>query len=81
MGRPRAGDDARHGHPGAWNIDMSRLRARTPAAAGLSRGVLLPEMVAGAGDNVVERGFVEPDEIAAGHALRPGKPLKRTRSA
>ena len=26
---------------------------------------------------LLERGLVDADEIAAGHALRPGKPLKR----
>ena len=30
---------------------------------------------------VVARGLVGADEIAAGHALRPGKPLKRTLNA
>jgi len=27
--------------------------------------------------NVVERGYADAEELAAGHALRPGKPLKR----
>ena len=64
------------GATGVWNIDMSRF-ARTAAAAGLSRRDLLPEMVAGLRNMLVERGFIDADEVEAGHALRPGKPLKR----
>ena len=31
--------------------------------------------------NVVERGLADADELAAGHALHPGKPLKRKLTA
>ncbi len=65
------------GDAGAWNIDMSRFaQERLPpqvylAASYYQRWALAME------SNVVERGFVGADELAAGHALRPGKPLTR----
>ena len=65
------------GATGAWNIDMSRF----------SREVLPPDVylassyyrkwLLGLEKILLERALVDADEIAAGHALRPGKPLKR----
>ena len=65
------------GFAGAWNTDMSRFaqeRLHPAIYLGISyykRWAMAMEM------NVVERGLVGADELAAGHALRPGKTLKR----
>ena len=65
------------GYAGAWNTDMSRFaQERLPPSVYLNisyykRWALAMEM------NVVERGLAGADELAAGHALRPAKPLKR----
>ena len=62
---------------GAWNIDMSRhAQERLPphvylAVAYYHRWAL------GLERNALEKGLIEADELAAGHALRPGKPVKR----
>src|SRR4030081_3837874 len=65
------------GYAGAWHIDMSRFaQERLPpqvylTASYYQRWALAMER------NVVERGYADAEELAAGHALRPGKPLKR----
>src|SRR6476660_2115130 len=65
------------GYAGAWHIDMSRFaQERLPpqvyvTASYYQRWALAMEK------NVVERGYADAEELAAGHALRPGKPLKR----
>ena len=65
------------GYAGAWHIDMSRFaQERLPpqvyiTASYYQRWALAME------SNVVERGFAGADELAAGHALRPGKPIRR----
>jgi nitrile hydratase len=65
------------GFAGAWNTDMSRYaQERLHPAVYLSisyykRWALAMET------NVVERGLADSDELAAGHALRPGNALKR----
>jgi nitrile hydratase len=65
------------GYARAWNTDMSRFaQERLPPQAYLTisyykRWALAMEM------NVTERGLAGADELAAGHALRPGTPLKR----
>jgi nitrile hydratase len=65
------------GYAGAWHIDQSRFaQERLPpqvylGASYYQRWELAMEK------NVVERGYVGADELAAGHALRAGKPLKR----
>jgi nitrile hydratase beta subunit len=68
-------------YTGAWNIDESRV----------SREVLPPHVYLGSsyyarwtlGLEILlrERGLVDADELAAGHALRPGKPVRRTLTA
>jgi nitrile hydratase subunit beta len=64
-------------YAGAWQIDMSRFaQERLPPQVYLTvsyyqRWALAMEK------NVVECGLAAPDELAAGHALRAGKPLKR----
>jgi nitrile hydratase subunit beta len=68
-------------YAGAWQIDMSRAaQERLPPQTYLGvsyykRWELAME------SNVIERGLADADEIAAGHALRPGKPLKRKLTA
>jgi nitrile hydratase beta subunit len=68
-------------YAGGWQIDMSRsAQERLPPQTYLSvsyykRWELAME------SNVIERGLADPDEIAAGHALRQGKTLKRKLTA
>ncbi len=66
------------GYTGVWNIDMSRAAIEElPPALYLTASyykkwaIRLEKML-------LDRGLVDADELAAGHALRPGKPLKRT---
>ena len=65
------------GYAGAWCIDMSRAaQERLPPriylnASYYQRWAFAMER------NVIERGYAGEDELAAGHALRPGKALKR----
>lgn len=65
------------GYAGAWHIDDSRFAQETlPARVYLAcsyyqRWALAMEQ------NLLKRGYVAPDEMALGHTLRPGKPLKR----
>ena len=65
------------GYAGAWHIDMSRFaQERLPpqvylTASYYQRWALAMEK------NVSSAATPTPDELAAGHALRPGKPLKR----
>ena len=62
---------------GAWNIDMSRAaQERLPAQVYLSVSYY-QRWALGIEHNALEQGLVDADEIAAGHALRPGKPVKR----
>ena len=69
------------GYAGAWQIDASRsAQERLPPALYLTatyyqRWALAMEK------NVVERGFAGRDELDAGRALTPGKPLKRKLTA
>jgi nitrile hydratase subunit beta len=64
-------------YAGAWQIDMSRAaQERLPPQTYLTvsyyqRWELAME------SNVIERGLAGADELAAGHALRGGKALKR----
>jgi nitrile hydratase beta subunit len=68
-------------YAGAWNIDMLRYsQERLPPRVYLGvsyyeRWLLSAEM------NVTERNWAAGDELAAGHALRPGKPLPRKLTA
>ncbi len=65
------------GATGAWNIDMSRF----------SREVLPPHVYLGSTyyqkwflglrQMLLDRALIDADEVASGHAMRPGKPLKR----
>jgi len=65
------------GAGGAWNIDMSRFARETlPPHIYLSSSYYKKWQL-GMERNLVERGYVGADELAAGRALHPAKPLKR----
>jgi nitrile hydratase len=65
------------GYAGAWHIDMARFaQERLPPPVYLTASYY-QRWALGLESNLVERGYAGPDEIAAGHALRPGKPLNR----
>jgi len=62
---------------GAWNIDMSRYaQERLPAHVYLSVSYY-HRWALGLERNALEQGLIDADELAAGHALRPGKRVKR----
>ena len=64
-------------YAGAWPIDAARFaQERLPPAAYLTASYY-QRWALGMEKNVVERGFAAADELAAGHALRPGKTLER----
>ena len=61
----------------AWNIDRSRdALERLPAPVYLSASYY-QRWALGMERNALERGLIDADELAAGHALRPGKPVER----
>ena len=65
------------GAGGAWNIDMSRFaREMLPPHVYLSSSYYKKWQL-GMENNLIERGFIGADELAAGRALHPAKPLKR----
>jgi nitrile hydratase subunit beta len=69
------------GFTGLWNIDMSRdSRERLPPHVYLASSYY-QKWTLGLQKLLVERGLVEPDELAAGRALRPGKKLPRKLTA
>jgi len=65
------------GATGVWNIDVGRFsREMLPAHVYLASSYYR-KWYLGLEQMLLERGLVDADEIAAGHALRPGKPLRR----
>ena len=65
------------GAAGAFNIDTSRYyREMLPPHVYLASSYYRKWFL-GLEQMLLERGLVDADEIAAGHALRAGKPLKR----
>jgi nitrile hydratase len=65
------------GATGVWNIDVGRFsREMLPAHVYLASSYYRKWFL-GLEQMLLDRGLVDADEIAAGHALRPGKPLKR----
>jgi nitrile hydratase beta subunit len=63
--------------PGGWNIDMSRFaRESLPPPEYLSKSYY-EIWLAGLEKLMTERGLVTPDEIAAGHARHPAKPVAK----
>jgi len=68
-------------YSGAWSIDMSRFaQERLPPAVYLTASYYRRWELA-MEQNVLERGLAGADELAAGHALRTGKPLARELTA
>ena len=65
------------GATGAWNIDMSRFSREMLAPDVYLASSYYQKWLLGLEKILLERALVDADEIAAGHALRPGKPLKR----
>jgi nitrile hydratase len=65
------------GATGAWNIDMSRFSREMLAPDVYLASSYYRKWLLGLEKILLERALVDADEIAAGHALRPGKPLKR----
>jgi len=65
------------GATGAWNIDMSRFSREALAPAVYLASSYYRKWFLGLEQMLLERGLVDADEIAAGHALRSGKHLKR----
>jgi nitrile hydratase len=65
------------GYAGAWHIDMSRFaQERLPPTTYLTASYYQRWELA-MESNLVERGYAGADELAAGHALRPGKAVAR----
>jgi nitrile hydratase len=65
------------GATGMWNIDIGRYsREMLPAHVYLSSSYYR-KWYLGLEQMLLERGLIDADEVAAGHALRPGKPLRR----
>jgi nitrile hydratase len=61
----------------AWNIDMSRdAQERLPAQLYLAASYY-ERWALGMVRNALEKGLIDADEMSAGHAIRPGKPLAR----
>src|SRR5215468_7390619 len=65
------------GATGAWNIDMSRFSREVLPPSVYLASSYYRKWFLGLEQMLIERGLIDADEIAAGHALRPGKPLKR----
>ena len=64
-------------HTRTFNIDMSRAaQERLPARVYLSVSYY-HRWALGLERNALEHGLIDADEVAAGHALRPGKPVRR----
>lgn len=62
----------------AWNLDMFRdSQERLPARVYLSVSYY-HRWLLGLTQSALEKGFVTQDELAAGHASGPGKPVQRT---
>src|SRR5574341_879668 len=65
------------GATGSGTIDMERFsRERLPPQTYLA-ATYYQRWFLGMRQMLLERGLVDADEVAAGHALRPGKPLER----
>ena len=64
-------------HTRSWKIDMSRdAQERLPAQVYLAASYY-QRWALGIEKNALERGLIDADEVAAGHALRPGRPVRR----
>ena len=65
------------GAAGAFNIDTSRFYRETLPPEVYLGSSYYRKWLLGLEDLLVDKGFVGADEIAAGHAMAPAKPLKR----
>jgi nitrile hydratase len=65
------------GATGAWNIDMGRFSREQIAPHIYLAATYYQKWFIGLRQMLLDRGLIDQDEIEAGHALRPGKPLKR----
>ena len=65
------------GATGVWNIDVGRFSREVLPAHVYLASSYYRKWFLGLEQMLLDRGLVDADEIAAGHALRPGKPLKR----
>jgi nitrile hydratase len=62
---------------GSWCIDMARFsREQLPPHVYLA-ATYYQKWLLGMRQMLLDRGLIDADEVAAGHALRPGKPLAR----
>ena len=69
------------GHSRLWNIDMSRAAIEVlPPDVYLTRSYYAKWLLR-LEQLLLERALVDADEMAAGHALRPGKPLRKLAAA
>jgi nitrile hydratase len=59
----------------AWNIDMSRDAIERQPARRYLAASYYERWLMGMETNAVEKGLIDADELAAGTALRPGKPV------
>src|ERR1700692_3245363 len=65
------------GAAGAWNIDMGRFSLEMLPPVDYLGSSYYRKWVLGLERGLQAFGFVGADEFAAGHAVHPGKPLKR----
>jgi nitrile hydratase subunit beta len=65
------------GHARAWNVDMSRAAIEVLAPDVYLTRSYYEKWLLRLEALLLERALVDADEMAAGHALRPGKPLPR----
>jgi len=59
----------------AWNIDMSRDSIERQPPQRYLAASYYERWLMGMETSAVEKGLIDPDEIAAGHALRPARPV------
>ena len=69
------------GYAGAWHIDHSRYAQETLPAPVYLLSSYYQRWTLAMEKNLVNRGYVTRDELAAGHALAPTKPLSRKLTA
>lgn len=69
------------GASGEWNLDMSRHARENRSPADYLSKSYYEIWLAGLEKLLAERGLVTPEEIAAGRALVPPKPIKRKLAA
>jgi nitrile hydratase subunit beta len=69
------------GAAGVWNIDMARFSLESLPPNVYLTSSYYRKWFLGLERRLLERGLVDSDEIASGHALRNGEPLKRKLTA